>query len=92
MPFKDIPREILDDATGEIKKNDIEEKSVMVSGLVPLSVEIDGKPISVDSASITEGKLVFHFLKAQEFPQFFPLLRCDFSACYRSFEFIQFFR
>ena len=48
MPFKDIPRQILDDATGEIKRNDIEEKSVMVSGLVPLSVEIDGKPIYIN--------------------------------------------
>ena len=48
MPFKDIPREILDESTGEFQRNNIEEKSVMVSGLVPLSVEIDGKPIYIN--------------------------------------------
>ena len=65
---------------------------VILNIQITIRAQIDGKPISVDSASITEGKLVLHFLKAQEFSQFFPFLRCDFSACYRSFEFIQFFR
>ena len=48
MPFKDTPLEILDDATGELTMNVPDERSVMVSGLVPLSVDIGGKPIYIN--------------------------------------------
>ena len=48
MPFKDVPMEVLDEATGDFRNNFVDERSVMVSGLVPLSVEIEGKPIYIN--------------------------------------------
>ena len=48
MPFKDVPMEVLDEATGDFRNNFVDERSVMVSGLVPLSVDIGGKPIYIN--------------------------------------------
>ena len=48
MPFKDVPMEVLDEDTGEFRTNFVDERSVMVSGLVPLSVDIGGKPIYIN--------------------------------------------
>ena len=48
MPFKTTPTEILDESTGDLSTVKPDERSVMVSGIVPLSVEINGNPIYVN--------------------------------------------
>ena len=48
LPFKTTPTEILDESTGELSTVKPDERSVMVSGVVPLSAEINGKPIFVN--------------------------------------------
>ena len=46
MPFKTL--EVLDETTGELSTPDVNEKSVMVSGVIPLAVLVNGKPIYVN--------------------------------------------
>ena len=48
MPFKTTPLEVLDEVTGDLSTVDVDERSVMVAGLVPLTVEINGNPIFIN--------------------------------------------
>ena len=48
MKWKETPIEVLDETNGEIRMNKVDERSVMVSGLVPMSVDIGGKPIYIN--------------------------------------------
>ena len=46
--FEQDGHPILDETTGEIRTEFVDERSLMVSGLVPLSIEVDGQPIYVN--------------------------------------------
>ena len=47
--FQQDSESVLDETTGEmIAPEFVDERSLMVSGLIPLSIEVDGRPIYVN--------------------------------------------